>query len=161
MELFHRLSIILITTATLIVKLEDLIFCNIVKKTGKNIILLTYFPGSRRCRCCHIYIYIGMYSFDFVPKTFTHAPASCYGSVWAFLSALQIQPVDSPNAGVTWIELLIIYNLLGGLHDLSQDGWLDVPCRRMQTTKQEIVQFHRLVRAIIKHFAHEHEQQLF
>ncbi len=104
---------------------------------------------------------ICLYDFFFMPKTFTRAPAQCYRSIWAFLSALRVQPVDSPNVGVAWIEVLIIYNLFGGLHDLSSDGQLHAPCRRMQTTKQDVMQFKHLVRATVKFFVSEHDQQLF
>ena len=31
----------------------------------------------------------------------------------------------------------------------------------MQTTKQELVQFQRLTRAVVKHFAYDHDQKLF
>ena len=104
---------------------------------------------------------IGLHDFFFMPKDFTHAPAQCYRSIWAFLAVLRIQPVDPPNVGITWIELLVIYNLFGGLHDLSPDGHASVPCKRMQTTKQELMQFQRLTRAVVKHFAFNHDQKLF
>ncbi len=54
---------------------------------------------------------------------------------------------------------LLIYNMFGGLHDLTQAGF--VQCRRMQTTKHKLVLFQCLVRAVVRHFAHEHDQRLF
>ncbi len=90
---------------------------------------------------------IGMYCFDFVPSSLCYASETCYRHVWAFLATLKVCPVASPQSGVTWIELLIIFNMLGGPQDLSQRGLTQ--CRRPQTTKQELVFFQSVVRAVV------------
>ncbi len=103
--------------------------------------------------------HIGLYCFDFTPKSFCRAPVLCYRNVWAFLATLRVCPVTSPQSGVTWIELLIIFNLFGGPLDLSQRGLIQ--CRRPQTAKQELVFFQSVVRAVVKHFVREEDQRLF
>ena len=103
--------------------------------------------------------HIGLYCFDFTPKSFCRAPVLCYRNVWALLATLRVCPVTSPQSGVTWIELLIIFNLFGGPLDLSQRGLIQ--CRKPQTAKQELVFFQSVVRAVVKHYVREEDQRLF
>ncbi len=102
---------------------------------------------------------VGLYPYSYVPRAHCHASELCYRQVWSFLAILRVCPVISPQSGVTWIELLIIFNMLGGPQDLSRRELTQ--CLRPHTTKQELVFFQSAVRAVVKHFVREDDQSLF
>ena len=61
---------------------------------------------------------ISITSFGNWPADCRKYPDKAYLYVYAFLSTLQIKPTHAPQSGITWLELLILFEIRGGPPDL-------------------------------------------
>ena len=74
-----------------------------------------WYPSLTECRA------ICLHQLDFWPQDFVKGPALAYRQIWAFLSLLRIRPTTLPESGMTWLELFIIFEQVGGNVDLRSN----------------------------------------
>ena len=68
-------------------------------------------------------------------------------SLWAFLRKLTVQPVNECHQGVTWIEILMLYELRVGPYDVDRvrsERYTGVPCKRILSS------FKRQIKGIVR-----------
>ena len=119
----------------------------------KQIAINVGYPCLVDCRA------INILPLDFWPASFTKGPSTSYRSVWAFLSQLQIKPAVLPESGVTWLELLLLFEQSGGNPDLR--GVAHGPEARNMSVKRRLCDFQSFIRDVVKHFVHSNDQGLF
>jgi len=96
-----------------------------------------------------------MYPLDFWPKNNQHFTNNSVKHAWAFLDALQI---TYDTKGITWLELLILYQARGGPSDLSYKN--DSPLTARSTLKQLLNNFKALIKLVTKYFMHQEDQYM-
>ena len=111
------------------------------------------YPSLAECRA------IELHQLDSWPKDFVNGHAFAYRQVWAFLSLIRVRPTVMPESGATWLELLLLFEQMGGTVDLK--GYQVGPQVKAVSIKRRISDFQHFVRAVVKRFVVLHDQCLF
>lgn len=109
-------------------------------------------PRLAECRA------IELHQLEYWPKDFVNGHTLAYRQVWAFLSLIRVRPTAMPESGVTWPELLLIFEQMGGTVDLK--GYQTGPQVKAVSIKRRLTDFQHVVRAVVR-FVALHDQCLF
>ena len=111
------------------------------------------FPQQSECRPLQVH------PCDFWPNEFNNYSSVACMHVWTFLSLLLIKPTTPGTPGITWLELLILYNIRGGTLDFTRNQANPTP--KARSTKAVLSDFQAITRRTIKFFMDDEDATFF